>query len=181
MKNPSPTRQAVSKIILYPLNLIASFLDLLFCIPILGRFAKWIWNSILTFLHFIVGIIEFTLWQFGFRPAKKIRIGVIVPTHQEWQKSIDTSAIMEQIKRTQKIFQSTANIHIIPMFPITKSIEGEPAPEHTTWIQEVNISTIKHILDVGCNFPAIRQDLTLAGAQFQYTNYQIIQSIQPPA
>jgi len=149
-------------------NLIASLIDLLFCIPFLGRVVKWVWNSVVTLIHFLVGLIEFVLWRFGFRPVKKFRIGFIILRDQDNQPLTTTEHILPAVSKARQIF-SQAQVEIIPAFPLAKKLSESGEADHTSaWVRTLPAPAAARILEVDCNLPALIQDLGLPGALFQY-------------
>ena len=111
----------LGQIIRYPFNLLAAGLDLVFCIPILGRAMKWVWNSILTLLHLLTGLVEYGLWGLGFRPTKKMRLGFLILSDEEDQPLVQISQITPVADKSKQIYQQ-ANIEIIPAFPPRKAL-----------------------------------------------------------
>jgi len=149
-------------------NLIAALIDLIFCIPFLGRVIKWVWNSLITLIHFLVGLIEFLLWHAGVRPMKKFRVGFIILRDQENNPLTTPEKILPAVKKAQKIFEQ-AQVEIIPAFPQAKKLsESGEADEDSAWARTLPLPSASRILEVDCNLPAILQDLGLPGMLYQY-------------
>jgi hypothetical protein len=166
--NPSNSREKITNILLYPFNLIAALIDLLFCIPILGRVLKWVWNSIITFLHFLVGLVEYLLWQIGFRPDKKFRIGFLILTDEEGNPLLDGDKVLPAVEKANRIY-AQAHIELIPAYPTPKKLsEDGEAPKSGRWVRTLSRPTTRHILEVDCNLKAMLQDFGLPGMHFQY-------------
>ena len=149
-------------------NFIASLVDLFFCIPFLGRVFKWLWNSVITLIHFLVGLIEFLLWRLGFRPVKKFRIGFIILRDQENNPLTTPQNVLPAVEKAQEIFKQ-AHVEVIPAFPLAKKLsESGEADKNSAWFRTLPIPAAGRILEVDCNLPAFWQDFGLPGAIFQY-------------
>jgi hypothetical protein len=165
MENSINNNLSLTSIIAAGINGIAAAVDFIFCIPVLGRILKWVWNSILTIITLILGLLEHML---KYRPIKKLRIGVLILTDEQGEPLTTPEIVYTQIKRAQDIYKQ-AKIEIIPAFPPLKKLpEEETLPESAQWIRTLSTPTPKSILDVDCDFKAIIQDLTLPGFQYQY-------------
>jgi hypothetical protein len=169
MKSQFTQGQLVRAVLLFPFNALATIIDLFFCIPILGRLIKLVWNTILTMPHFVLGMGELLLWQMGFQPVKKLKLGVVVLLDKENKPQIDEERIIDSLKRTGEIFLERAKVKIVPAVHIPKHLSNQDAPsEH--WIQYADHQTSRQILDVDCDLEAIVQDLLLHGTSFQWIN-----------
>lgn len=166
--NATTSWKKLTNLLLYPINLLAAIIDLIFCIPIIGRLAKWLWNSIITFLHFIVGLVEYLLWQLGFRPEKKFRVGFLILTDKEGNRLLDPEKVLPAVEKANRIY-AQAHIEIIPAFPQPKKLpeEGEP-PQSGSWVRALSKPTTRQIQEVDCNLKAMLQDFGLPGMHFQY-------------
>jgi hypothetical protein len=166
--NLSLKNRTFQEILMFLPNLLAAFVDLIFCIPVFGRFVKWFWNSTITFIHFIFGLIEYMFWKLGYRPVKKFRVGFLVLRDQTNQPLTTPEAIFPAVQKAQEIYQQ-ANVEIIPAFPPPKKLsESGEVQESTVWVRTPKVPAASRILEVGCNLPALLQDLGLAGTLFQY-------------
>jgi len=156
------------EILLLPFNALAALLDLVFCIPFLGRVLKWLWNSVLTLIHLIIGLIEFGLWQLGYRPQKKIRIGFLILPDEDGQFLTTPEKVMTGVAKAETVFQ-LANILVLPAFPPPKRLtESGEVPEALRWSRHGLATGAQHLRMVGCNFDAMKQDFGLPGTYFQY-------------
>jgi hypothetical protein len=161
--------QLARTVLLFPLNAVATVIDLFFCIPALGRFLKMVWNTVLTLPHFVLGMGELLLWKRGFQPVKKLKIGVIVLEGSEDKPERMEAKIIAALNRTAEIFFQQAKVKIVPAVHIPKPLSNQDAP-CSPWIQYADHQSSKQILDVDCDLKAIFQDLTLKGASFQLIN-----------
>jgi hypothetical protein len=161
--------QQVSAVLLFPFNLLASALELIFCIPLIGRLLKWLWNCLLTLLHFIPGMIEYLAWTLGTQPVKKLKVSVVVLSDETNQPVEDTAKIIKALERTTDLFIEMAKVKVVPAAHIPKTLANQDRPNQH-WVQTANYRESKRILDVGCNERAILEDLTLHGASYQWIN-----------
>lgn len=159
---------SLPQILSYPFNFLAAGLDLVFCIPILGRALKWLWNSILTLLHLLAGLVEYGLWGLGFRPTKKMRLGFLVLSDEEDQPLAEMGQIPPVVEKAQQIYQQ-AKIEIVPAFPPRKAMSesGEEAVG-SGWAKTVRPSNSRQIMNVDCNLAAALHDFGIHGTYFQY-------------
>lgn len=159
---------SISETLLLPFNLAASLLDLVFCVPIFGRVMKWIWNSVLTAGHFLVGLIEYGFWITSYQPQKKFRVGFLILRDEHGQPLTDLENVLPAITKAQEIF-SDAHIKILPAFPPPKHLsESGEVSQAAYWARVLSPGTSQKLLKGGCNFAAIRQDLGVAGSIYQY-------------
>jgi hypothetical protein len=161
--------QQLSSALLFPLNLIASTADLFFSIPWIGRLSKMVWNTLITGLHFIVGMVEFGLWQLGFQPLKKLKVGVVILSDQNNSPFEDHARLLTYLARTAEIFHREAKVRLLPAAHIPKPLANHDMP-CDPWITTASPQLSKRILDVNCNLRAILEDLSLAGTAFQWIN-----------
>ena len=153
--------------LLLPFNFIAALVDLVFCIPFLGRLLKWLWNSVITFFHFLIGLVEFGLWKLGYRPEKKFRVGFLILCDEEGKPLVETEKVIPAVKKAQQIYEQ-AHIQIIPAYPVPKKLpESGVLPEAELWVRTMPTKAAKRILEVDCNFPAFIQDFGLPGYNYQ--------------
>ena len=159
---------SATEIVLLPFNALASALDLIFCIPYLGRLLKWLWNSIFTLVHIIIGLVELLLWQLGYRPRKKLRIGFLILPDEDGQPLTTSQEAFNAVSHIQGRFD-LANIEVVPAFPRPKRL-SESGDENTAvqWSRRITAAGVQHLREVDCDLKAIWQDIGLSGLYFQY-------------
>ncbi len=159
---------STSEILLLPFNFLATFLDLIFCIPILGRILKWLWNSVLTLIHVIFGLIELVLWQLGYRPEKKLRIGFLILPGEDGEPLTTPERAFRAVSYIQQCFEP-ARIQVLPAFPPPKRLsESGENSDAGQWSRIISRAGVQHLLDVDCNLKAMVQDIGLPGLYYQY-------------
>jgi hypothetical protein len=161
------TRQYASAVFLFPLNLIASILDLVFCIPWLGRFLKYLWNSLLTLLHFVVGMVENLAWSLGCRPVKKMKVGVVLLSDEDGNPVEELDKVVAALDKTTEIYYRQARIKLLPAAHIPKGLANQDLPS-SYWITVADHPTSRRLLKVGCDGRAILNDLGMIGASYQW-------------
>lgn len=156
------------QILLLPFLLTAILLDLLFCIPVLGRAAKWIWNVGLSVIHYLFGLFEWGLWLLGIRPVKKMRIGFLFFHDQDDTLLSNPDSMMRAIQNARAAFEQ-AGVEILPAFPPPKRLTetGEP-PAAEQWYRILPYTSTRRLSRVGCNLAAALEDLGIPGMYFQY-------------
>ena len=161
--------QQIRAALLFPLNLAASGVDLIFSIPWIGRLLKMVWNTVVTGLHFTAGLFEFAVWQLGFRPVKKLKIGVVVLNNGEEKLVKDQAKLIAVLERTAEIFSQQAKVKLLSASHIPKALANHDQPS-IHWIENATPRLSKQILDVNCDLRAILEDFSLAGANYQWIN-----------
>ena len=157
-----------TEILLAPFNLAASLFELVFCIPFLGRVLKWLWNSILTLGHFLVGLVEYAAWAAGFRPQKKIRIGFLILKDEHGEPLTTMEKVLPAVEKTREVF-ANAQIEVVPAFSTPKRLsESGDLSEAVRWARIVQAPSTKRLLKVGCNQVATLQDFGLHGTTYQF-------------
>jgi len=160
--------RSVTEILLIIPNTLAALIDLVFCIPFIGRFVKWFWNSLITVIHLIFGMVEFLLWKLNYRPMKKFRVGFIILRDQNDKPLTSSDSVLPAVNKAKEIF-SQAKVEILPAFPLAKKLsETGERPESSAWVRTMSKPAAARILTLGCNLPAIMQDLGLPGTLLQY-------------
>lgn len=157
-------------LVVFFLNLMAAPFEFLFCIPVVGRAAKWIWNSIWTFAHFVFGMIEYGLMSLGFKPQKKMRINVVLFRDQDGTLLADIDDVVERLQHAINIFQSAANVRLLPASGIPNQLasDGHHSLANEGWVYTPKNSPGSFVLDLACNLPAALQDFWLTGMLFQF-------------
>ena len=172
MKSPDDQAQLASdqrtrEVLLFPLNLLASIVDLIFSIPWVGRFLKLVWNSLLTGLHFLFGLGELAAWSLGFRPIKKFKVGVVLLSTQADQPGANVDEVVGALELTAEIFFEKVGIKLCPAYHIPKSVSKHERP-NSNWVQVLDFKESNRILNLGCNFRAVFEDLSPTGSRLQF-------------
>lgn len=168
MANRKFSELTTTEQLLLPLNLAGAVVDLVFSVPVIGRVLKWIWNSALTLLHILVGLIELVMWQACVRPQKKIRVGFLILTKEDGERLAQPADLPPAISYIQKAYKA-ANIEVIPAFPPPKRLsESGEEDDRLQWMREISAADSARVRKVGCNLQAMMQDLGLPGSSYQF-------------
>lgn len=160
MKN---TLSSWGAILYFPFNLITTPVDLVFCIPVIGRLVKWVWNIFLTALHVPFGLIEWAFLAKGRIPQKRLRLSIVINTDNKGDPVIEPSQVVKHLEETAALFKDKANILIQPA---KFNASREPSLD---WIYINKNPSPSRINLVGCNKTAFWEDLWITGATFQFT------------
>lgn len=171
----------------YGLDMLASWLNQIFRIPIIGSILEVIVSTVAQLIGMIVsfvlgGFLEF----FGVRPEKRLRVCVIVPRglakdRSEWRREglegyngqqahvNATEMIIDQLQMAVDVFDEQANVRILPT-----NVHNQPANDRTlfqfrtpwspreevdsSWINWVSVPD-ENIEDVRCDKPSGLSDV----------------------
>lgn len=146
------------------LNGLAAAVDFIFCVPLLGRFLKLAWNTILSLIQIIFGLLEHAI---GYRPTKIMRLGVLILKDEQGNPLTTPEKVYPAVIRAGVIFEQ-AGIKIEPAFaPMRMLPEGGTLPESAKWIRTVAKASAKPMLDVSCDARTALEDLTMTGYHYQ--------------
>jgi hypothetical protein len=163
--------QRTRQVLLFPLNVIASGLDLVFCLPWIGRILKFVWNFSLTAVHFIFGMIEFIAWNFGFRPMKKLKVGVLLLSGETGRPIDDPKQVGETLIDAVNIYRDSARIKLVPACHIPKALARDGQPDEH-WVRVISYEHSKQLLKLGCDCQAFKDDLSFKGMRLQHSILQ---------
>lgn len=157
-------------ILWFPLNLVAAIFELIFCIPIFGRGAKWLWNIFHTATHLILGIAEYGLMNLGIQPTKKMRVNVVLFKDPNDNLLVEKVKVFEGLQHAIDLFQSAAKVRLLPATGVKNknSADGDNSNVIDDWIYVPDNPPDSRVLDVDCDFKAFAQDLWLPGSVFQF-------------
>ena len=107
---------------------------------------------------------------YGMRLEKKLRICVVILRDENGKPVIEPGNIIEQINKAVNTLKTAANIKIIRSgLPRHGSESSQNDQVDESWIQINPDLSRKAVLNPGCNWKALRDDLLLAGSSFQLT------------
>lgn len=160
----------MGSILLFPFNVIAAVFELVFCIPIIGRITKGLWNLFLSLPFFLFGMVEYGLMALGFQPEKKMRVNVVILRDEDGKLLVDKDVVVEKLQPAINFFQSTANVRLVPATDATIQLtaDGRFSSATEDWIHVSEKPSSRLVLDIACNLPAGLQDIWLTGMLFQF-------------
>lgn len=151
---------------------LLTIVELIFSIPLIGRFLKWVWNLAATVLVNIIftlfsGILDAAAYLAGIRPQKKLRICTLIMRNEQGQPLIGISAVVDMINETIKIFHREANIQILNSTPVQyhNNFRREPRTADESWVQVLPGTGSSSALDVRCDGPGFLEDLGTEGSE----------------
>lgn len=143
---------------------MAFIIELVFCIPVLGRAAKWLWNLVLLLPGIISLIVDFILNLAGIQLEKKMRVGVIVLNAPDVGRVAQPAEIIQGLTFAERVFAEQANVKMVTIVETATIAPGNTAP----WLRYESHPSPPAILNVHCNLSAVLEDLWLAGGHFEY-------------
>ena len=146
------------------MNGLAFIIELVFCIPLLGRLAKWLWNLLLVLPGIISITLDFVLNLAGLHIQKKMRVGVVVLNAPGVGDLARPEEIMQGMNFAERVFLDQANVKVIPITENASVVSEDTA----LWLRYESHPSPEAILNVHCNMTALLEDLWLAGSHFEY-------------
>jgi hypothetical protein len=172
MENRKFADLTASEKLMLPFNILGAGVDLVFSIPVVGRLAKMLWNSAVSLIYFLIGLIELLLWKAGVRPVKKLRIGFLVCSDENGEPLAGTEDIPSAIEYARSVFDA-AKVEIVPALPPPKRMsESGEQVEGLRWMRILSTGDSTRIIRADCDGKAILQDLGLHGSRFQFNTIQ---------
>lgn len=150
------------------LNGIAFVIEMIFSIPVIGRFFKWVWNVVVSLFTQFLGLIDAAACALGICPEKKLRVCTIIMSDPNGNAFAEKSEIVAELQNTINIYRTEANVRVIPTdsFYYTSALSGaEVATED--WVQVYNNGRATGPIDVNCQGGAFSEDLGIVGAGFE--------------
>ena len=149
----------------------AFLVGLLFRIPVLGTGLKWIWNVLLTVAWGAASLLDAGLGLAGVLPEKRLRVGVLLicgPGETGLSTEGIVSGLVAQMEQAAEILLRQARVRLIPAVRMGRSsVAGTPWGVDGSWVKVVSAKNAAGMLDVGCNWQAVREELGLFGSRFE--------------
>jgi hypothetical protein len=142
--------RVVCEVVNFVLDVIGFLVELILSIPIIGGIIRTILNWVTEIIWRLVGLIDFVASLAGFRPRKKMYIGVVVPSVDGSPIRSDAD-IQRQIDAAVDFYDRTCNIEVI-----------------STGICHTGVSPPDAGLTVGCDAGGFFNDWWLAGSYFEF-------------
>lgn len=149
----------------------AFLVGLLFRIPLLGTGLKWIWNVVLTVAWGAASLPDAGLGLAGVLPEKRLRVSVLLlcgPGETGLSTEGIVSGLVAQMEQAAEILRRQAQVRLVPAGRIGRSsIPGTPSDVDRSWVKVVSAKHAAGMLDVGCNWRAVREELGVSGSRFE--------------
>lgn len=147
-------------------SLFLSLVALVWAIPILGRLLRQLTGLVQTVVYRVLGLPDMLAWVCGVRPAKKMRLRVIV-VNDGSGPVVAKSTVLAEVQQLIEIFYDKANIRVIPDNPLvyrtafhSKDTAGD------AFIYEMK-TCLKPIVNVASGIGAYLQDLWIQGFWYE--------------
>lgn len=159
----------IESILGWVFDAIAFVVELIFEIPYLGRFIKWLWNLITAIVWFVVSLGDLVLGLLGIRPEKKLRICTIVLRDEKGNPVATTPYVVDLLKHAVEILRSEANIRLVRLAPFDydSGFADDETPDES-WVQVDGGNSESDTLDVSCNASGFGSDLGVTGTKFDF-------------
>lgn len=148
------------------LDAIAFFVELIFAIPFLGRFLKWLWNFITWVVWTIVSLPDALAGLIGIRPEKKLRICSIILSDGAGNALAPTPYVVDLLQWAVGILRQEANIRLVRLAPFEfdSGFADDEVPT-ASWVQVDGSALVAEVLDIPCNVAGAGADLGNTGTQ----------------
>jgi hypothetical protein len=159
----------IESIIGWILDALAFIIELIFEIPFLGRFIKWLWNLITTIFWTLIGLGDIILGFLGIRPEKKLRICTIILRDEKGTPVASKAYVVELLQRAVKILRDEANVRLVRLAPFEYDsgfADDETVDE--SWVQFAGGNSGSDVLDVSCGISGFGADLGVAGTKLDF-------------
>jgi hypothetical protein len=159
----------IESIIGWVLDALAFVVELIFEIPFVGRFIKWIWNLVTFVVWTVVSLGDGLLGLIGIRPEKKLRVCTLILRDENGTPVAQVPYVVDLLQRAADILRREANIRLIRLAPFEYD-SGFGGGETVTaeWVQTNDGSGDSDTLDVSCNASGFGADLGLTGTKFDF-------------
>ena len=150
------------------ISVIDFVLELIFSIPILGRFVRELVSLIQEVFLRLAGLIDALAWLVGIRPEKKLRICVII-LRDERGPVANPSLVLEEVQAAADIFREEANVRLIPVgsSSFKTPFHGDEEIGDDFLHIPAHVSS-DNILNVSCGASSWGEDLWLSGSSFNF-------------
>jgi hypothetical protein len=148
------------------ISIIDFVLELIFSIPIIGRFLRELLSIIQEIIYRLIGLFDALLYLVGIRPEKKLRLCVIILRSEEGLVA-DEAMVLEEVQRAADIFREQANVRVIPcaLFNAKTPFHGDVTSDEKFIHLATSVSS-DNMLDVSCGAAAWGEDFLLTGSNF---------------
>lgn len=159
----------VESIVGWILDALAFVIELIFEIPFVGRFIKWLWNLVTFIVWTVVSLVDALLGVLGIRPEKKLRICTVILRDESGAQIASTAYVVDLLQRAAEILKNEANIRLIRLAPFEfdSGFAGAETVD-ASWVQVDGGNADSDMLDVPCNAAGFGADLGLTGTKLDF-------------
>lgn len=150
-------------------SLISLFLFLvaiIWAIPIVGRLIRQLLGLVQTLVYRVLGLPDMLAWVAGVRPAKKLRLRVII-VHDGTGPVVARGSVLAEVQELIDIFYDKANIRVIPDNPLVfRTAFHSKERARLAFTYEMTKSP-KSILKVAAGLGSYLEDLWIQGFWYE--------------
>jgi hypothetical protein len=158
----------IESILGWVLSALAFVLELIFAIPVIGTFLRWLLNIITHVVFIVVGLLDAGLGLIGIRPEKLLRVCTVILRDERGTPvaSVDFAKTMLQL--AADVYKRDANVRIVPLRPFKYStgfLDAETVDD--SWVITDASNSDASLLDVPCNAGGAGADWLGTGSGYQ--------------
>ncbi len=148
---------------------VAFLVEMLFLIPIVGRFLNWVWNLVTAIVWGVSGIIDFALCFAGVKPEKKLRVSTVILKDASGNPTATTASTVAGLQTLIDTFFREANVRVVRSFPFRydSGFAGKETAD-SDWVSVAGGPSSSEMLRVSCDIKAAGEDLWLPGTKFDW-------------
>ena len=159
--------ETIESVVGWVLSAIALIIELILCVPVIGRLIAWILGIVQMLYLFVFGILDTIIGLCGLRPEKKLRVCTIILSDENGQPVTSASSVVPLLQRAVDIFKQEVNVRVVPAKPFhyTSPFSGnETASED--WVKVLETAKGRRILDLGGEVASLFSDLIDIGGDY---------------
>lgn len=151
------------------LDALAFVVELIFEIPYLGRFIKWIWNLVLNIAWTLASLGDMLLGLIGIRPEKKLRICTLILRDEKGTPVAPVPYVVNLLQNAVEILRREANVRLVKLgpFQFDSGFAGAETVDES-WVTVEGGNADADTLDVPCDAAGFGADLGLSGTKFDW-------------
>ncbi|HEY8188396.1 MAG TPA: hypothetical protein VIF64_20165 [Pyrinomonadaceae bacterium] len=159
--------ETVESILGWVLSAIALIIELVLCVPVIGRLLAWILGIVQMLYLFVLGILDTIMEWCGLRPEKKLRVCTFILSDENGQPVTSPGSVVPLLQRAIDVFKQEANVRVVPVGPFHyTSPFGSNETASEDWIKVLDKPSRKRILDLGGEVASLFSDLIDIGGDY---------------
>jgi hypothetical protein len=159
--------ETLESILGWILSAIAFVIELVLCVPVIGRLLAWVLAIVQMLYLFVFGILDTIMGLCGLRPEKKLRVCTIILADENGQPLTAAASLVPLLQNAVDVFKQEANVRVVPAGPFHyTSPFGSNETATEDWIQVRNKPSRKRILDLGGEVASLAADLIDIGGDY---------------
>lgn len=147
-------------------SLFLSLIAIIWAIPVVGRLIRHAMGLIQTVVYRVLGLPDMLAWVLGIRPAKRLRLRVIV-VNDGAGPVVAKSSVLAEVQELVEIFYDKANVRVIPDNPLVfRTAFHSKDTADDAFVYEMT-TCLKPIVKVSSGIGAYAQDLWIQGFWYE--------------